>query len=318
MNESFSNDLAAFDPSGGDVVAFAHDERAAGRDAAIITLAGIEGSSPRSLGAQMAVARDGRFVGSISSGCLERAIINEARAAIERGAGVVVRYGAGSPFKDIILPCGAGVDLLYTVNPTLEPLNAAVAAQEERRVCALTFRSDGVDRSDDTRSSWRGEAFTRVYKPRLKIVAAGAGAELIVLSRLATAAGYDVCAISTDAQTLDHCAANEKIRLQSVSAIPDLAIDQWTAVASLFHDREWELALASRALASSAFYVGAVGSSKTAAARKESLRAEGVGEERIQRLQGPIGLVPATRDPSALAVSILAEIIEIWSGEKGR
>lgn len=301
-----------FDPFGGDVLSFALNERSFGRPAAIVTLVAIEGSSPRAAGAQMAIAETGAFAGSISSGCLERAIAEKAREMMARGAGGVVRYGKGSPFRDLVLPCGSGVDLLFTINPSVDVLRAALDAQRERRPAAFQFDANAMRKSKGDKTEWRREAFVRCYAPPLKIVAAGVGAELTLLSRLAIAAGYAICAVSPDVSTLDEAAAHEKIRLQSVSSLPALDIDRWTAVVLLFHDREWDVSLLPAALASPAFYIGAVGSRKTHAARLDALRMIGVGDEDLQRIRGPIGLIPATRDPSALAVSVLADILAAW------
>ncbi|MGE0408108.1 MAG: XdhC family protein [Amphiplicatus sp.] len=302
----------AFDPSGGDVLNFALRERAAGRGAAIVTLAAIDGAAPRALGAQMAVAEDGRFAGSISSGCLERAIQDEARRAIARGEGGVVRYGKDSPFLDVVLPCGSGVDLLYTVDPAAETLAGAVETLAARRAFALGFRPGGAEPGDAERPGWANGVFTRVYPPGLRIVAAGLGAELVLFSRVASAAGYEVCAISPDAESLERCRASEKIRLRSASEAPKTQIDPWTAYILLFHDREWELTLAPGALASSAFYIGAVGSPRTHAARLDALRARGLDEAMLARIRGPIGLIPKTRDPATLAVSVLAGVLDAW------
>lgn len=303
---------AAFDSSGGDVLRLALTERRAGRPAALVTLAEIDGTSPRALGAQMAVAEDGRFAGSISSGCLERAIVDEARAAMKRGEGGLVRYGKGSPFLDVVLPCGSGVDLLFTVNPSAETLSETCKALAERRPIALELDRNGIDLSQAARSARRGETFARVYKPPLRIVAAGLGAELIVLSRIARAAGYGFCAISPDQKILALCGADETYCLQSSSTLPEIPADPWTAFVFLFHDREWELALAPAALASSAFYIGAVGSQRTHAARLAAMREAGLDEKALARIEGPIGLIPATRDPSALAVSVLAGVLAAW------
>ncbi len=301
-----------FDPSGADVLAFALNECEADRPVAIVTLAAVDGSSPRSVGSQMAVSADGRFAGSISSGCLERAIIDKAREMMSQGGGGVIRYGKDSPFRDLVLPCGSGVDLLFTVNPSAPALRFALNALQNRRSIALEFHPDSVGISDGMQTEQRSETLVRHYTPALKILAAGMGAELTLLSRLSAGAGYAVCAVSPDARALEVSTAQQKIRLQSVSSLPPLDIDPWTAIVLLFHDREWDVSLLPAALASSAFYIGAVGSRKTHTARLDALRMVGVTEEELQRLKGPIGLIPATRDPSALAVSVLADVIAAW------
>jgi xanthine dehydrogenase accessory factor len=81
---------------------------ASGMRTALVSLAGIDGGAPRPIGAQMAVAEDGRAVGYISGGCLEGALIAEARVAMAEGHNRLVRYGAGSPYIDVRLPCGGG------------------------------------------------------------------------------------------------------------------------------------------------------------------------------------------------------------------
>jgi len=293
-----------FDPSGGDILGFAEEELAAGRRVAIATLTDIDGSSPRAVGAQMAIAEDGRFCGSISSGCLERAIIAEAGRTIAEGDGGVIRYGKGSRFVDVVLPCGSGVDILFTVASAGDAITAALASLRARRSAALRFGTNAVmTANEDSRG------FLRAYRPPIRLVIAGYGPELTLLAAIASAAGFIVCALSPDAECLATCNADETARLLSSSVLPEIAIDYRTACILLFHDREWERALAPLFLQSPAFYVGAVGGPKTAALRRASLQEDGLSEADIARLSAPVGLVPMTRDPSSLAVSILAEIV---------
>ncbi len=311
-NSPLPSIAAAFDPSGADVLRFALAERRAGRAAAIVTLVEIDGASPRARGAQIAVAEDGRFAGSISSGCLERAIVEEARAAMARGDGGVIRYGKGSRFLDVTLPCGSGVDLLFSVNPSEEILHEACATLAQRAPVTLRFQTDGAQISPATQNEKSAETYSRVYQPSLRVAAAGVGAELVLLSHIARAAGHRFCAISPDETILTQCGADETFRLTSSSSLPEIPADPWTAFIFLFHDREWELALAPSVLASAAFYIGAVGSRRTHGERVEALRASGVDDASISRIEGPIGLIPATRDPSALAVSVLAGVLAAW------
>lgn len=296
----------AHDASGGDVIRFALAELVGGRRAAIATLAQIDGRSPRAVGAQMAIAEDGRFSGSISSGCLERAIVAEARAAIGRNAGGLIRYGKGSLYADIRLPCGSGVDILYTVNPSAEALSAAAGALGERRSATLSFRADGCAVSTAPGEGFAKDAYVRRFLPPLRLVAAGDGADLVVLSRLAHAAGYAFCALSRDEAALAACAGGEKFRLYDANTPPNIAIDDRTGFVLLFHDHGWDVELATAALQSAAFYVGAVGSRGAHALRCAALRERGLADEEIARINAPVGLIPATRDPSALAVSVLA------------
>ncbi len=303
---------SGFNPFGADVLSLALRERSAGRPCVIVTLVEIDGSSPRALGAQMAVAANGEFAGSITSGCLERAIVATAQDMIVKQEGGVVRFGKDSNFRDIVLPCGSGVDLLFSVNPPLESLKAASDAQQKRRPVTFEFCANDMRSSDERATFRQGDRFNKLFTPPLQIVAAGLGAELSVLSRLAVAAGHTFCAASPDLATLNACGATRSIRLQSVSSAPAFDIDEWTAVVLLFHDREWDVSLLPALLTSPAFFIGAVGSPRTQNARLDALKANGVEETALNRLKGPIGLIPATRDPSTLAVSVLAEILNAW------
>lgn len=308
LNEHPAGEPCGFDPSGLDVLKFAAEEIAAGNPVAIATLANIEGAAPRRTGAQMAISGDGRYRGSISSGCLERAIVDEARASLRRGEGGLVRYGAKSKYIDIVLPCGSGVDILFTVRPSLTVLADAIEALEARKPVSLFFSANEVA---SARKGEHDAGFLREYWPPLTIVAAGLGAELIVFSRLAAAAGYRLHVLSPDEETLRNC-ASAATRLHSASALPDLPLDPWTAFVTLFHDREWETPLLKAALASDAFFVGAVGSRKTHELRVESLSASGLAPHVLEKLRAPIGLIPSTRDPSSLALSVLADIVAAW------
>lgn len=81
------------------------------RRAALVTIVGIEGASPRPLGAQMAVTAEGQSVGYLSGGCLEAAVIEEAKISLREGENRLVRYGKGSRYFDVRLPCGSGFDI---------------------------------------------------------------------------------------------------------------------------------------------------------------------------------------------------------------
>ena len=309
----------AFDPSGADVLAFAAREIARGRPCCIATVVQIYGTSPRAVGAQMAVALDGRSAGHVSSGCLERAIVAEARAAMETGASRLVRYGQGSQYIDIALPCGSALQILFSVDPSRDALERALSTVRARRAFAMQFELESgvVAYSADAAPGLTTTHFTRAYTPRMRVIAAGQGAELTTVARVVLAAGYDMCAVSPDEAALDACrhAGADTIRLRAAAGAPDLAIDSFTAVVLLFHEREWEVPILKRALSSPAFYVGAVGSRRTAAARLEDLFAVGVPPDDAARLRGPVGMLASTRDPSALALSAMTEIVGAWRAD---
>lgn len=303
-----------------DVLAFADAELAAGRPAALVTIVGLDGPFSRPLGAQLAVAGDRRFAGSISGGCLEQALTEEAQTAMREGTNRTLRYGRGSPYLDVRLPCGGGIDLYVDASPSRDVLQKALALGRKREAFALAFDPTSTRstlRLADADESERGGVFVRRYEPRLRILLAGRGWEIVAMSQMARTANVELVVASQEQATLEFCRpyADELIRLSVPAVAPALPLDEHTAVACLFHEHEWESAILLDALRSPAFYVGALGSRQTHQRRVETLREIGAGPDDIARLKGPIGLF-ASHDPRSLAVSALSEIIKV-ANERG-
>ena len=95
------------------IFAFLKDRIAAGQACALVTVLAVEGSAMRNPGTHMAVSEDGSFAGSLSGGCIENAVVAEACAALTQRQPRIVRFGAGSPYLDIRLPCGGGLDIHF-------------------------------------------------------------------------------------------------------------------------------------------------------------------------------------------------------------
>jgi xanthine dehydrogenase accessory factor len=264
----------------------------------LVTLVGIEGSASRAIGTQMAVLADGRSVGSFSGGCIERAIVAEAQTVLAAGRPRLVRYGTGSPYIDVRLPCGGGIDLLFTPRPDPAAVAEALARLDRRQAASLDLGSH-----------------VQAYAPALRLVALGHGEDLLALVRLARSCGIDVTAY---APAEDAGFDQGVLPLVTRTRLPALTGDPWTAVVFLFHDRDWEEFLLPQALDVAGFYHGAVGSRRTHRARIEHLRALGVPEARIDALRGSIGLIPATRNPATLALSILAELVQDYEACAGQ
>ena len=299
---------AVYDPSGLDVLRFLAAARASGESAALITLVGIDGAAPRAIGEQMAATLAGDYVGSISTGCLEPALVQEAVERLARREGGVTRYGKGSRFIDIVLPCGSGVDILMTVAPDIGEISAAVEALRKRKSCSLDLSPSSARLAPPTMTGWNGDTFTRCYAPPIRIIAGGSGAEIDCLASVVDAAGLQIAIVSSDEKTIaDH--AHRAFAMRAPGAPRGIDFDEWTAVISFFHGSEWEAPFLRDALNSNAFYVGAVGSPRQQSIRRAGLAEAGLGDEDIARLSGPAGLIRATRDPASLAVSVLAEII---------
>ena len=307
-----------------DLWRLAAEELEAGRGVGLALLTHVEGRSPRAVGAMVVVSQTGARRGQITSGCAEQAIVAEALGALERRGAAVERFGQGSRFLDVVLPCGSGIDVRFEGRLTSETARAAFDAMRARETFTIRFADADAPRmapAHGPRSCVLDDGgFARLFAPELRIVAAGRGLELTSFVASARALGFGVTALSPEEETLETCAAMgaEVHELRGLRDAVPLQADRRTAVVLCFHDHEWEPALLRAALGSPAFYVGAVGSRATHAARLETLRAQGVAEDAMARVRGPIGLVGGSRDPRVLAVSILAEVLALMPGDLTR
>jgi xanthine dehydrogenase accessory factor len=303
-----------------DILRFARDRADIG--VVLVTLVGIAGSSPRAIGAQMAVASDGSSLGSFSGGCIEAAIVGEALAVLAAGKGRLVRFGAGSPYIDIRLPCGGGIDLLFTPSPDPQALTELLRRLDARTLATMRIAGDRIAAIDPDMAAagWSDDAFSVPYIPRVRILAMGHGDALVATARLAQYYGAETHAFSPLPEDVTALSAQgiAATRLESLAQPPALASDPWTAFAFLFHDHEWEEMLLPGALRTPHLFVGAIGGLHSRAQRRDMLRRAGFGDAIVQRFGDPVGLIPATRDPATLALSIVAEIIARYQDARGQ
>ena len=118
--------------------------RAEGHATVLATLVAQDGSAPRPRGSQMAIRADGEAVGNLTGGCAEAAIIAEAQARLAAGANRLLRYGKGSPYIDIRLPCGSGIDVFFDTQLRDEDLDLVLAANARREPASLVFDFDAL------------------------------------------------------------------------------------------------------------------------------------------------------------------------------
>ncbi len=257
-----------------------------GPEVALCTIVGIDGSFSRRLGAQLAIAPDSSMVGSLADGCLERELAVQARAMRGQGPSVL-RYGKGSAFIDFRLPCGSGLDILIDPAPDLRAVGSAVEHLRKRQPAVLPLP---IDRP--------GLLTRRTYIPSLKILIFGQGPEADCLQHLAADCGFDFETIGSGSGA----------SLGQLSA--GLVADEWTAIALLFHDHEWEGPILDWALSTPAKFIGAIGGKHARESRQAMLTQRGWPKSEIDRVRSPIGLIKRARDSRVMAISILAEIID--------
>ena len=271
----------------------------AGQRCALLTIVGVEGASPRPLGAQMMVAEDGEWTGYLSGGCLEQALVQEALATMAAGQARVVRYGKGSKYFDIVLPCGSGLDVHIDPAPDHAQLKDVVSALDARRAAPWSTVLPNQER------------FERTFVPTLRFLVAGRGPGAPALLDLAAAMGFETQALSPDAAITDLAEGrwDKAVPLAGPDARVALEADAYTALVLMFHDHYWETALICSAVETDCFYIGAMGSRAAAALRMETLAAAGLSEVERARVRGPIGVFAGAKRPGDLALSVLAEVV---------
>ena len=276
-------------------------------DAALCVLTDVTGGTLRQRGAMMAVTAD-HHVGYISNGCVDGDIIFQARAAILAQAPRTLRYGDGSPFKDITLPCGGAIEIVVLPKPDRGIIKSTLVQLLARQTASFSINNVG-ELSDALPSGGAPDLFSCVYSPPIKLRIAGRGEAALQLAFQGRAAGFDILLQSPDIEILNSISGAKTHHLKDIDCPPETVDDSWTAVALMFHDHDWEMALLKQAMAGPAFYIGAMGSQKTHDQRKARLKSAGTSDIDIERIQGPIGLIPAMRDANLLALSVLAQIV---------
>lgn len=325
------------------------------------------GSAPFEPGATMLVGADGAIEGSVTGGCVEAALFDEAQAVLRGGPPRVVTYGiSDEEAADVGLMCGGTVrvfvhELGDAAQEALAEVSRAAAAGEP---AALATLLDGpragatvaVLEDDAVGSFGLGEAFDHAAARDARgLLAQGVttlrrygadgatlGAELRVhVTSFATPPAMVIfgaidfsLAVATMARELGYAVTICDARRQFLgnprfARVAEVVVD-WPdrhlagrrlgprdVVLVFTHDPKFDEPALVAALASGAGYVGALGSRRTQALRRERLRAAGVEEHDLDRIQAPCGLDIGARTPAETAVSVLAEIIARRAGRGG-
>lgn len=276
---------------------------------AVAIIEGIDGASYRPLGAAMFLDSSGAAIGSLSSGCIDGDIVLQMRSVASEDRGRRVRYGEGSPYIDLRLPCGGGLDILILPISHINNQTDLRCSLMQRIPLTLDVSIDGVRHGE---TGTVGGGFHLAIHPDPKFIVIGAGPEPRIFASMVHAMNYDVELLSHDPETLADLAsfpASVRLVTDWRNVPEDLSVDAYTACVLFFHDHDREPQILAHLLSSPAFYVGAQGSRAVARRRREALSAFNLSTDQIDRLHGPIGLIPSVKDPRRLAVSVLAEIL---------
>jgi xanthine dehydrogenase accessory factor len=295
----------------------------AGRRAVMGTIVRTWGSAPRPVGSLVVIRDDGLVVGSVSGGCIEDDLVDRVRAGDVAANGPQrVTYGvtAEEAFR-FGLPCGGTIELV------LEPLS------ERSRIGELLARVQGGSQTirtldlktgQVTLQDGRGtdvlsvddERLVSVHGPRWRLLIIGAGQLTHFVAQMALALDYQVTICDPREEYADGwlVPGTTLVRTMPDDTVVEFRPDTNTAIIALTHDPKLDDLALMEALKSPAFYIGAIGSQKNQAKRRERLLEFGVTAEQLARLHGPIGLKNGARTPAEIAVSILAEMTAVKYG----
>ena len=280
-----------------------------------------ERSTPREPGAALAVNEHGDVAGSVTGGCVEPAVFEEARAVLAGEPARLVEYGIEDETAfEVGLPCGGTVRILIgPVDPdVVGELSTAIA--EERAVELEVSVSEGaclVPAGERTEPELTDGVFHLPLLPRPRMYVFGAVGHAAALARVGRLLGYHVTVSDARARFVTReriPEADELVVGWPDEVLRDAPVDERTAICVLTHDRKLDVPALKAALASPAGYIGAMGSRRTTEARAAALREEGVGEEDLARIRAPIGLDIGSRTPAEVAVAVAAEIVSVRRG----
>jgi xanthine dehydrogenase accessory factor len=327
--------------------------RDAGKKVAIATVVQAYGSAPRRPGAKMAISEDGEFVGSVSGGCVENDVVEHSKQVLEDDQARLVPYGISDEMAfNVGLACGGRIEVFIQpfgrAFPTEKPVAFTYVIDGDGQGNGLLAWEFGKHRG----SLGHGEAFDqRVAHDAIEALAEGQPKQIryedapggplrvfvdtypaqptivifggvhigVALCHLAKATG-GFRVVVVDARgvwaTPERFPEADEIHVMHADDyLKDHPLGSNTYVAVLSHDPKLDDPALIGALPSRARFVGAIGSPKTQAARRERLAEAGLSAEKIGRLHGPVGLDISAQTPEEIAVAILAQMIAAKNGK---
>ncbi len=289
----------------------------AGEPMALATVVSTWGSAPRPRGSHMLVHGDGRFEGSVSGGCVESDILQTAAGVIEGAPYQVKTYGvADDAAWEVGLPCGGEIAVMVqrVAADGFDPELFDRIAEARDAGDTLSVATDLATGHSDLKPIETGEVFINRYDPPRRLLIVGAVQIAQSLANLAQTLGIAVTVIDPRARfltaerfpgvTLDDRWPDE--------AIEALAPGPATAVVTLSHDTKIDDPALAAALGRPTGYVGALGSRRSHAARRERLAAQGISDEDLERIDGPVGVDIGAIGPAEIALSIAGAMIRAF------
>ena len=282
----------------------------------------------------MACTFDGELVGSISGGCVEEDFLEELREGKlkdlyqSQAKPVTVVYGETEAEQARLkLPCGGQLHvLLELLEPSVENKkvfeNIHSALERHLTTSRIVNMSNGkITVGDHARKEAlviEKETMIHSLSPMYKLLLLGAGDVAKYVAEMALALEYQVTLCDPRPNYLDNWSVQG---VETTARLPDDIVREsysnpYSGIVALAHDPRVDDMALMEALKTDAFYVGAMGSERTSAARRDRLPELGLTKDEINTLHAPIGFEIASKTPAEIAISIMAEITAVRHGIK--
>lgn len=293
----------------------------------LTTVLSTYGSSPRQPGAICAIRSDGALVGSVSGGCIEDDLKYKAMNGLLTQQIEFINYGESLEDRDRFrLPCGGilrlAVEKLTDSTWIHTVLTAIQQGQQVRRRINMTSHHSVIESAtnEDKLVEETPHELSFVFGPRARMLLIGAGETSSYLAKMASALDYQVFVADPreEMQLTWQADDGELLAMMPDDAVVKLNPDCNTTIITLTHDPKLDDMALLEALKSDAFYIGALGSKRTNAKRRERLALFDLTPEQISRLHGPVGLEIGSKTPAEIAIAILAELVELKQARSQR
>ena len=287
------------------------------------------GSSPRPVGSLLTCNRAGQVRGSLSGGCVEDDLLEKLTSGeLARERAQFFQYGITPEETERLgLPCGGHLNIVVEPLPANDAFRGHFGHLRERVVSRRSVRRtvnlrNGataikvVDAHAPLDYDNEAEVLTHTYGPQRQLFIIGSGMVSSYVAEMAQALDYQVTVCDPRAHLLDEFSVPGVTKINDMpdDAIEKHAHDPLTAIVALTHDPRIDDMGMMVALKTDAFYIGAMGSTRTSASRRARLKALELTDQEIARLHAPIGLPIGSKTPPEIAVAILAEITAVRYG----
>lgn len=279
------------------------------------------GSAPRLPGAILVVREDGHLIGSVSGGCIEDDLADKAKHQQLPTQPAILEYGIHQDEAQRFgIPCGGQLKIFAEPLTQATQLAPMLQSLAQRR---LLKRSVNLQSGEVRHQPVLPEGlpyldndwFHSYFGPQWRLLIIGANQLGSVLAAMAQALDFHVmiCDPREEMRAEWHVEGADWLPGMPDDVVLDIAPDPHTAIVAVTHDPKLDDMALLEALKSEAFYIGALGSVKNQEKRKQRLRSFDLSEQEVNRLHGPVGLRIGSRTPAEIAVSILAELIQVRS-----